>query len=119
MMRLTFDWDSVGLEDTIVQNGLAKLSHDFPAFDVYYRISASKTGIHAMISPNDSPQPKPHEIDDEDALAYRQVMVDFGLEDIWRLRGDIARLRTGDRNTAELWEWKNNQQAGEWIKYVE
>ena len=46
-------------------------------------------------------------------------MVDFGLEDIWRLRGDIARLRTGDRNTAELWEWKNNQQAGEWIKYVE
>ena len=118
MMRLTFDWDSVGLEDTIVQNGLAKLSHDFPAFDVYYRISASKTGIHAMISPKDTQPPTPLEIDDEDALAYRQVMVDFGLEDVWRLRGDIARLRT-DLPTAQLWEWKNGQQAGEWIRYVE
>ena len=31
MMRLTFDWDGVSLQDTLVQNGLAKLSHDFPA----------------------------------------------------------------------------------------
>ena len=38
--------------------------------------------------------------------------------DVWRLRGDIARLRT-DLPTAQLWEWKNGQQAGEWIRYVE
>ena len=30
MMRLTFDWDNRGLEDIIVQQGLAKFSHDFP-----------------------------------------------------------------------------------------
>jgi hypothetical protein len=40
MMRLTFDWDSVGLEDNIVQDGLVILSHDFPNYDVYYSISA-------------------------------------------------------------------------------
>lgn len=118
MMRLTFDWDSVGLEDIIVQNGLSKLSHDFPAYDVFYRISASGTGIHAMISPQDLQNPTPLEMDDEDALAYRQVMVDFGLEDVWRLRGDTARLGRG-LPTAQLWEWKNGRQAGEWVKYVE
>ena len=42
MMYLTFDWDSVGLEDNLVQEGLAKLSQDFPNYDVYYRISASR-----------------------------------------------------------------------------
>ena len=50
-MYLTFDWDSVGLEDNLVQEGLSKLSQDFPNYDVYYRLSASQTGIHAIISP--------------------------------------------------------------------
>ena len=86
-MRLTFDWDSVGLEDNLVQDGLAKLSKDFPNYDVYYRISASRTGIHALISPKNVSNPSPVEIDDEDALEYRREMVEFGLEDAWRVKG--------------------------------
>jgi len=117
MMRLTFDWDNRGLEDIIVQDGLAKLSQDFPQHDVYYRTSASGIGIHAIISPKDKP-PSPIEIEDEDALDYRREMVDFGLEDEWRLKGDEARLKTG-LPTSQLWEWKNGKQSGEWIKYVE
>jgi hypothetical protein len=117
-MRLTFDWDSVGLEDILVQDGLAKLSQDFSTCDVYYRISASGCGIHAIISPKDSLTPTPIEIDDEDALNYRRVMVDFGLEDEWRLKGDEARLKTG-LPTSQLWEWKDGKQAGEWKLYVE
>ena len=118
MMRLTFDWDSVGLEDKLVQDGLAKLSQDFPKYDVYYRISASGTGIHALISPKNRKNPSPVEIDDEDALNYRQEMVDFGLEDIWRLKGDKARLKSGG-TTAQLWQYKNGNTAGEGGKYVE
>ena len=116
MMRLTFDWDSVGLEDTIVQNGLAKLSQDFPAYDVYYRISASGTGIHAIISPPNSQTPTPIEMDSEDALNYRKQMVSFGLEDEWRLKGDIVRVERG-MPTSQLWEWKDGKQAGAWVKY--
>ena len=115
MMRLTFDWDSVGLEDNIVQDGLVILSHDFPHYDVYYRISASGCGLHAMISPQNS-TPTPIEMEDEDALIYRQKMVDFGLEDEWRLKGDKARIEAG-LATAQLWEWKNGVQAGAWVKY--
>jgi len=118
MMRLTFDWDSVGLEDKLVQEGLAKLSKDFPKYDVYYRLSASKTGIHALISPKNMKNPAPVEIDDEDALNYRQEMVDFGLEDVWRLKGDKARLKSGGI-TAQLFQYKNENTAGEWVKYVE
>ena len=117
MMRITFDWDSVGLEDIIVQDGLAKLCNDFPQYDVYYRISASGCGIHAIISLKDS-TPKPIEIEDGDALDYRRQMVEFGLEDDWRLKGDEARLKTG-LPTSQLWEWKDGQKVGEWIKYVE
>ena len=118
MMRLTFDWDSVGLEDKLVQKGLAKLSQDFPNYDVYYRISASQTGIHAIISPKNMNPPAPVEIDDEDALNYRREMVAFGLEDKYRLAHDEARVGTG-LPTAQLWEWKKGKKAGEWIKYVE
>ena len=118
MMRLTFDWDSVGLEDILVQEGLAKLSQDFPNYSVYYRISASGCGIHAIISPKDSQTPTPIELDDEDALNYRREMVSFGLEDDWRLKGDEARLKTG-LPTSQLWEWKDGKQAGEWTLYVE
>ena len=117
MMRLTFDWDSVGLEDIIVQDGLAKLYQDFSKYDVYYRISASGTGIHAIISPKDS-TPSPIEMGDEDALKYRQEMVGFGLEDDWRLKGDEVRVRRG-LPTSQLWEWKDGKKAGEWTKYVE
>ena len=117
MMRLTFDWDSVGLEDIIVQDGLAKLSRDFPQYDVYYRLSASSCGIHAIISSKDS-TPTPIEIEDEDALEYRREMVKFGLEDEYRLAHDEARVKIA-LPTAQLWEWKNGVQAGEWIKYVE
>ena len=117
MMRLTFDWDSVGLEDIMVQKGLAKLSHDFPNNTIYYRISASGTGIHAIISPKNS-TPAPIEIEDEDALEYRREMVAFGLEDKYRLAHDEARVGTG-LPTAQLWEWKKGKKAGEWIKYVE
>ena len=116
-MRLTFDWDSVGLEDIIVQDGLAKLSRDFPQYDVYYRLSASSCGIHAIISSKHS-TPTPIEIDDEDALEYRREMVKFGLEDEYRLAHDEARVKIA-LPTAQLWEWKNGVQAGEWIKYVE
>jgi hypothetical protein len=115
MMQLTFDWDSVGLEDNIVQDGLAKLSQDFPQYDVYYRISASETGIHAMISPKNMATPL--EVKPEKAFEYRHEMVDFGLEDEWRIKGDKARLARG-KPTAQLWEWKDGKQAGEWIKYV-
>ena len=118
MMRLTFDWDSVGLEDIIVQNGLAKLSHDFPAFDVYYRISASGCGIHALVSLKDSLNPIPIEMENKEALDYRKQMVIFGLEDEWRLKGDIVRVERG-LPTSQLWEWKDGKQAGEWVKYVE
>ena len=117
MMRLTFDWDSVGLEDSLVQQGLAKLSQDFPEFDVYYRVSASGTGIHAIISPKNS-TPSPIEVEDEDALEYRRDMVAFGLEDDWRLKGDEVRVLRG-LPTSQLWEWKDGKKAGEWIKYVE
>ena len=117
-MRLTFDWDSVGLEDNIVQDGLAILAHDFPNYDVYYRISASGTGIHAIISPKDLQTPAPIEMDDEDALDYRRKMVAFGLEDEWRLMGDESRLKTGGL-TSQLWEWKDGRQVGAWVKYVE
>ena len=116
MMRLTFDWDSVGLEDIIVQDGLAKLSQDFPQHDVYYRTSASGTGIHAIISPKNS-TPSPIEVEDEDALEYRRDMVAFGLEDDWRLKGDEVRVLRG-LPTSQLWEWKDGKKAGEWIKYV-
>ena len=118
MMRLTFDWDNRGLEDIIVQEGLAKLSHDFPTNEVYYRISASSCGIHAIISPKDSPSPIPIEKDDEWVINYRKTMVDFGLEDEWRLKGDIVRVEKG-LPTSQLWEWKDGKQAGAWIKYVE
>ena len=118
MMRLTFDWDSVGLEDIIVQNGLAKLSQDFPNNSVYYRISASGCGIHAMISPKNVLPPIPVEMDDPQVLDYRREMVDFGLEDEWRLWGDTTRLKTG-LPTAQLWEWKDGKKSGEWILYVE
>ena len=121
MMRLTFDWDSVGLEDIIVQDGLAKLCQDFPNNTVYYRVSASGTGIHAIISLNPHPlrhYPAPIEIDDEDALEYRREMVKFGLEDEFRLAHDEARVGIA-LPTAQLWEWKNGMKAGEWIKYVE
>jgi len=117
-MRLTFDWDNRGLEDIIVQDGLAKLSQDFPQYDVYYRLSASSFGIHAMISYQDVLPPRPVEMDDPQVLDYRRVMVDFGLEDEWRLWGDVTRLKTG-LPTAQLWEWKDGEKAGEWIKYVE
>ena len=117
MMRLTFDWDSVGLEDIMVQKGLAKLSQDFPNNTIYYRISASGTGIHAIISPKNS-TPAPIEIEDEDALEYRRDMVAFGLEDDWRLKGDEVRVLRG-LPTSQLWEWKDGKKAGEWIKYVE
>ena len=116
MMHLTFDWDSVGLEDIIVQDGLAKLCNDFPQYDVYYRISASGCGIHAMISPTNNAEPI--EVNAEEALEYRKVMVDFGLEDEWRLKGDEARLARGFP-AAQLWEWKDGKQAGVWTKYVE
>ena len=116
-MRLTFDWDSVGLEDIMVQKGLAKLSQDFPNNTIYYRISASGTGIHAIISPKNS-TPAPIEIEDEDALEYRRDMVAFGLEDDWRLKGDEVRVLRG-LPTSQLWEWKDGKKAGEWIKYVE
>ena len=118
MMRLTFDWDSVGLEDILVQQGFAKLAEDFSNCDVYYRISASGSGIHAILSYKGAMPPTPIEMDAEDALAYRREMVEFGLEDEWRLSGDITRLKRG-MPTAQLWEWKNGVQAGEWVKYVE
>ena len=118
MMRLTFDWDAVGLEDTIVQEGLAKLSQDFPEFNVYYRLSASMTGIHAIISPKDSLTPTPIEMEDKEALEYRKEMVTFGLEDDLRLKGDEVRVEHG-LPTSQLWEWKDGKQAGEWMKYVE
>ena len=117
MMHLTFDWDSVGLEDIIVQDGLFKLSQDFPNNTIYYRLSASGTGIHAIISPKNS-TPSPVEIEDEDALEYRREMVAFGLEDDWRLKGDEVRVLRG-LPTSQLWEWKDGKKAGEWIKYVE
>jgi|TARA_R110000751_G_scaffold248260_1_gene348037 hypothetical protein len=117
MMYLTFDWDSVGLEDIIVQEGLLKLSQDFPNNTIYHRISASGTGIHAIISPKDS-TPTPIELDDEDALNYRMEMVIFGLEDEWRLKGDEVRMKRG-LPTSQLWEWKDGKKVGEWIKYVE
>ena len=116
-MRLTFDWDAVSLQDTLVQNGLAKLSQDFPNNTIYYRISASGTGIHAIISPKNS-TPSPIEVEDEDALEYRRDMVAFGLEDDWRLKGDEVRVLRG-LPTSQLWEWKDGKKAGEWIKYVE
>ena len=115
-MRLTFDWDSVGLEDTIVQNGLAKLSEDFPTYDIYYRISSSQTGIHAIVSPPNSQTPTPLEMESEKALDYRKEMVSFGLEDEWRLKGDIVRVSRG-LPTCQLWEWKDGKQAGAWVKY--
>ena len=117
-MRLTFEWHSVGLEDIIVQDGLAKLSNDFPLYDVYYRISASGTGIHAIISPKHSEIPIPIEMENKEALDYRRQMVIFGLEDEWRLKGDIVRVERG-LPTSQLWEWKDGKQAGEWTKYVE
>ena len=117
MMYLTFDWDSVGLEDIIVQEGFLKLSQDFPNHTIYYRISASGTGIHAIISPKDS-TPAPIELEDEDALNYRREMVIFGLEDEWRLKGDEVRMKRG-LPTSQLWEWKDGKRVGEWIKYVE
>ena len=116
MMRLTFDWDSVGLEDTIVQNGLAKLSQDFPKYHIYYRLSASGHGIHAIISPPNAQTPTPLEMESEDALNYRKEMVSFGLEDEWRLKGDIVRVNRG-LPTSQLWEWKDGKQAGEWVRY--
>jgi len=116
MMHLNFDWDSVGLEDILVQDGLAKLSQDFPNYDVYYRISASQNGIHAMISPRDTNPPRPIDVDAEEAFKYRREMVDFGLEDEWRLKGDEARLRMG-QPTAQLWLWKNGERAGDWVRY--
>ena len=117
MMRLTFDWDNRGLEDILVQNGLAKLSQDFPNNTIYYRLSASGTGIHAIISPKNS-TPIPIEIGNEDALEYRRQMVAFGLEDEYRLAHDEVRVGT-KLPTAQLWEWKKGKKAGEWIKYVE
>ncbi len=117
MMRLTFDWDNRGLEDIMVQEGLAKLSQDFPNNTIYYRLSASGKGIHAIISPKNS-TPIPIEIENEDALEYRRQMVAFGLEDEYRLAHDEARVGTG-LPTAQLWEWKKGKKAGEWIRYVE
>jgi hypothetical protein len=117
MMRLTFDWDNRGLEDIMVQDGLAKLSQDFPNNTIYYRLSASGTGIHAIISPKNS-TPIPIEIENNDALEYRRQMVAFGLEDKYRLAHDEARVGTG-LPTAQLWEWKKGKKAGEWIQYVE
>lgn len=118
MMRLTFDWDAVSIQDTLVQDGLAKLSQDFPNYDIYYRVSASQTGIHAIISPKEIQTPAPIEIDNEDALDYRKQMVAFGLEDEWRLKGDVVRVNRG-LPTSQLWEWKDGKKAGEWVKYVE
>ena len=118
MMRLTFDWDNRGLEDILIQQGLAKLLRDFPKYDVYYRISASGSGIHAMISPKDATTPSPIEIDDQEALDCRRKLVEFGLEDEFRLAHDEARVGTA-LPTAQLWEWKEGKQAGEWMKYVE
>ena len=116
MMRLTFDWDGVSIQDALVQSGLAKLSEDFPTYDIYYRISSSQTGIHAIVSPPNSQTPTPIEMDSEDALNYRKQMVSFGLEDEWRLKGDIVRVNRG-LPTSQLWEWKDGKQAGEWVKY--
>lgn len=116
MMRLTFDWDGVSIQDTLVQNGLAKLSQDFPKYHIYYRISASGHGIHAIISPPNAQTPTPLEMESEDALNYRKEMVSFGLEDEWRLKGDIVRVNRG-LPTSQLWEWKDGKQAGEWVKY--
>ena len=116
MMRLTFDWDGVSLQDTLVQNGLAKLSQDFPKYHIYYRLSASGHGIHAIISPPNAQTPTPLEMESEDALNYRKEMVSFGLEDEWRLKGDIVRVNCG-LPTSQLWEWKDGKQAGEWVKY--
>ena len=113
MMRLTFDWDG-GLED-YRSNGLAKLSHDFPAFDIYYRISASGQAYTPSFLPKCT-NPTPIEMDSEDALNYRKQMVSFGLEDEWRLKGDIVRVNRG-LPTSQLWEWKDGKQAGEWVKY--
>jgi len=118
MMRLTFDWDNRGLEDILTQDGLAKLFQDFPSYDVYYRLSASGTGIHAMISPKNTNPPIPLEIDDTQALDYRRKLVEFGLEDKYRLAHDEARVGTA-LPTAQLWEWKEFKKAGEWIQYVE
>ena len=95
MMRLTFDWDGVSIQDTLVQNGLAKLSQDFPKYHIYYRLSASGHGIHAIISPPNAQTPTPLEMESEDALNYRKEMVSFGLEDEWRLKGDIVRVNRG------------------------
>ena len=49
-MWLTFDWDDVSLDETIVKNAIKELVFIFGQGTVWYRISSSGTGLHLVIA---------------------------------------------------------------------
>ena len=109
MMRLTFDWDGVSFK-------MPSFKRDYPSYrkifpNITFITAFGKwSRIHAIISPPNAQTPTPLEMESEDALNYRKEMVSFGLEDEWRLKGDIVRVNRG-LPTSQLWEWKDGKQA--------
>ncbi len=116
-MWLTFDWDNRGLEDIIVQRGLKRIAFDFPNHDVYYRVSSGGNGIHAFVAAQIEPHFLPLDLPDRDVLDYRQMMVDFGLEDPIRLDWDKVRSE-GEGRTGRIFWGKSGNKVGEWVKYA-
>lgn len=124
MTGLTFDWDDVSLEDTLVQEGLLLLTTLFPQEHVWIRTSSSQTGLHVMIAElvwdSNTGQARlvPISMSVAEQMKYRQQFVEFGLECSGRMISDTLRQST-TLQTSRVFGIKNGNKSLPWQSCVE
>jgi len=125
MVGLTFDWDSVGLEDKKVQHALDSLTYEFGQGNVWYRISSSGEGLHIIIG-NIQLDPKtldrfirPTPMNADKQIEYRKrfALDPWNLECKGRFISDSARA-AGGLTTSRIFIVKNDQQSSDWKCWI-
>lgn len=121
-MWLTFDWDDVSLDETIVKNAIKELVFIFGQGTVWYRISSSGTGLHLVIAnlrwDEETMQSilTPKDFEDEVVMSLRNIFADepWNLECKGRLITDSMRQQ-GGTVWGRVFTLKNGNVSGEWL----
>tara|TARA_R110002110_G_scaffold142711_4_gene331022 strand:- start:4071 stop:4442 length:372 start_codon:yes stop_codon:yes gene_type:complete len=121
-MWLTFDWDDVSLDSSIVNDAMGELVFLFSKGNVWYRTSSSGTGLHLVIAnlewDAETMQPilTPKDLEEEIVMSIRKRFRDepWNLECNGRLRTDFGR-QSGGTVWGRVFTLKNGNVSGEWL----
>ena len=121
-MWLTFDWDDVSLDNSIVKKAINELVFLFGEWNVWYRISSSGTGLHLVVANLRWDEKTmqsiltPKDFEDEVVMSIRNIFADepWKLECKGRLKTDTMRQQ-GGTVWGRVFTLKNGNISGEWL----